>query len=44
MSDKKDKSIVEVFVDTFVDYVSKDIQAVLDLLPDDPESEDDNNE
>lgn len=41
MSDKKNKSIVDIFIETFVEYVSKDIQAILDALPDDPESDDD---
>lgn len=44
MSDKKNKSIVEVFIDTFVEYVSKDIQAILDALPDDPEGEGDDDD
>jgi hypothetical protein len=30
----KDKSIVEIFVDVVVDRMTKDIQEVLDLLPD----------
>lgn len=33
MSDKKDKSIVEIFVDVVVEHVMKDIVEVLKLLP-----------
>lgn len=33
MNDKKDKSIVEIFVDVVVEYVMKDIEEVLKLLP-----------
>lgn len=44
MSDKKHKSIVEVFIDTFVEHVAKDIQTILDALPDDLDSEGDKDE
>lgn len=44
LNDKKDKSIVEIFTDTFLEYVGKDIQALLDLLPDDLDSKGDDDD
>lgn len=44
MSDKKDKSLIEIVIDVVVDSVNKDIQTVLELLPDDIESEGDDDE